>query len=422
MKKLISTTTVVLAFAAVAAGCGGNSGSRSGKPVYGPGSTGNIGGSGSTGGGVTPGGGGGGAGAFSSAPAMGAPRAQHTATTLPDGRVLVTGGTDGQGTYQSSEVFDPVANAWTPLQSMMTVNNFDSARQLHTATLMTNGRVLIAGGLGVDTSANQFTALATCVVFDPASDTFTATGAMPQARGWHNAVNLSNGQVLVAAGVNDQLAAIKSSATYDPASGQWQAAGNSGAHTHGAMVTVGQQTIIASGCDITYTQNGPQLNAMASPITERYDAQARTFGQAANNVGDRIYYAGAASSSGKALFAGGLGISGQNLVPTDTTEVYDPSQNAFVPGPAMSVARYGVELAEIGNTGDMLMVGGIEGQANTAVGEVFQMNTNTIVGQASMAEARVDHKAVTLNDGRILVVGGADDNGDSLDTCEFFTR
>lgn len=422
MKKLISTTTVVLAFAAVAAGCGGNSGSRNGsKPVYGPGSTGNIGGgTGSTGGGVTPGGGGS-TGTFSSAPAMGAPRAQHTATTLPDGRVLVTGGTDGQGTFQSSEVFDPVANAWTPLQSMMTVNGFDSARQLHTATLMSNNRVLIAGGLGVDTQGGQFTALASCVVFDPASDSFTATGAMPQARGWHSAASLPNGQVLVAGGVNDQLASLNSSATFDPAAGQWTAAGNSGPHTWGALVTVGQQTIIAGGCGVTYNQ-GFQISALAQPITERYDAQARTFGQAANNVGDRIYYAGARSSGGKALFAGGLGVSGQNLVPADTTEVYDPSQNAFVAGPAMSLARFSVEIAEIGSSGDMLIVGGIDGQANTAVGEVFQMSTNTIVGQASMAEARVDHKVVTLNDGRILVVGGSDDNGDSLDTCEFYTR
>lgn len=425
MKKVITTTAVVLGFAAVAAGCGGNSGGRDGKPVYGPGTTSRLGstggGTGTTGGGVTPGGGGT-TGSFSSAPAMAAPRAQHTATTLTDGRVLVTGGTDGQGTYQSSEVFDPVANAWTPLQSMMTVNGFDSARQLHTATLMSNGQVLIAGGLGVDTSANQFTALSSCVVFDPTSDTFTATGAMPQARGWHHAASLPNGQVLVAGGVDDQLTTIKSTATFDPASGQWQAAGNSGPHTHGALVTAGQQTVIVAGCDITYTQNGPQLNALASPIAERYDAQARTFGQAGNNVGDRVYYAGAASSAGKAVFAGGLGVQGQNLVPADTTEVYDPAQNAFVPGTAMSVARFSPEITEIGTTGDMLIVGGIDGQANTPVCEIFQISSNQIVGQASMAEARVDHKAVTLNDGRILVVGGADDNGNSLDSCEFFTR
>lgn len=422
MKKLITTTAVVLAFAAVAAGCGGNSGNRSGKPVYGPGSTGNIGG-GSTGGGVTPGGGGtgSGTGTFSSAPALGAPRAQHTATTLPDGRVLVTGGTDGNGTYQSSEVFDPVGNAWTPLQSQMTVNGFASARQLHTATLMSNGQVLIAGGLGVDTQGGQFGALASCVVFDPASDTFTATGAMPQARGWHSAANLPNGQVLVMAGVDGALATLRSSATFDPAGGQWTAAGNSGPHTWGALVTVGQQTIVAGGCGVTYNQ-GFQISSLASPVTERYDAQARTFGQAANNVGDRIYYAGAASSAGRALFAGGLGVSGQNLVPSDTTEVYDPAQNAFTPGPAMSIARFSPEIAEIANSGDMLIVGGIDGQANTAICEVFQMNSNLIIGQATMAEARVDHKAVTLNDGRILVVGGSDDQGNSLDTCEFYTR
>lgn len=422
MKKVITTTAVVLAFAAVTAGCG-NSGGRSGKPVYGPGSTGHLGGAtggtGSTGGGATPGGGS--TGSFSAAPALNAPRAQHTATTLPDGRVLVTGGTDGNSIYFGSEVFDPVANAWTPVQSTMNVNGFNSARQLHTATLMSNGRVLIAGGLGAD-APNQFSALSSCFVFDPASDTFTQTGSMPQGRGWHHAVALPNGHVLVAAGLNDQMATIKSSATYDPASGQWQAAGSSGAHTHGALVTVGQQTILAGGTDITYTNNGPQLNALAAPVTERFDAQARTFGQAPNNVGDRIFYSGEASSAGKALFAGGLGIQGQNLVPTDTTEVYDPSQNTFAPGTPMSVARYGAEIAEIGTSGDMLIVGGVAGQANTAVCEIFQMSSYTVVGQANMAEARVDHKAVTLKDGRIMVIGGVDDYGNALDSCEFFTR
>lgn len=427
MAKLLGKMTVSLALAALAAGCG-NSGSRSGAPVYGPGSTGHL-GAGQSASGVAPGGGSGGTrvGSFSSAPALSAPRSQHTATTLADGRVLVTGGSDGQGTYQSSEVFDPMANAWTAVQGGMTVNGFDSARQLHTATLMGNGKVLLAGGLGVDTQGGQFGTLSSCVVFDPTTDTFTATGAMPQVRGWHVAARLANGHVLVAGGVDAALNTLTSSATYDPASGQWAAAGASSTHTWGAMVTAGQATVIVGGADVTYNANAPQGTSpwsfvgLPTPVAELFDAQGRTFGQAPPSIGDRVFYAGAANSAGQALFAGGLGLQGQNLVPTDTTEIFDGT--AFTAGPVMSGTRYSPEIAEIGTTGDMLITGGIDGNnATTAVCEVVLVGSNTLAGQVSMAEARIDHKAVTLNDGRILVVGGADDNGNSLDTCEFYTR
>ena len=153
LTKLSTTTTVLCALATAAAGCGGGgSGSRKGgNPVYGPGTTGSNGGT--TTGGVTPGTTGVvPLGTFSSAPALNEPRTQPTATTLADGRVLVTGGADGSAIYKTAEIFDPLANAWTTIAApagMMTFNGVDTARQLHTATLLSDGRVLIAGGLGV---------------------------------------------------------------------------------------------------------------------------------------------------------------------------------------------------------------------------------------------------------------------------------
>lgn len=417
MKKLITTTAVILSLAAATAGCGTSSGKRSGKPVYGPGSTGNLGStSGSTGGG---GGGGTGTGAFSSAPALNNPRAQHTATTLADGRVLVVGGTDGQGTYKDAEVFDPTANAWTPIASLLSTNGVDTARQLHTATLLSNNQVLIAGGLGVENAQNQFSAMQTCFLFDPTSDTFTATGNLPHAVGWHQASVLSNGTVMVAGGVDANIVTVKNSATFDPASGQWTARGNSGAHSLGVMLTAGQKTILVGGGELALNQqNQPALAGFATPPVELFDVQGGTWGQGPNNVGERIYYAGATNSIGKALFAGGYNQQGS----VDTTEVYDGAQNTFTPGPTLAVARDSAEIAEIGNSGDMLVISGMDGSgAPTPVCEVILMNSNVNAGQASMATARIDHKAVTLKDGRILVIGGSDANG-SLDTCEFYTR
>lgn len=352
---------------------------------------------------------------------MTAPRAQHTATTLGDGRVLVTGGTDGAGTYQTSEVFDPVANTWTALPSLMSVSGFASARQLHTATLLPDGRVLVAGGLGVETLAGSFGALASCVLFDPSTDTFTSTGALPEERGWHVAVTLPGGQVLVAGGVNASLATSRTSATFDPASGQWTAGGASGAHTWGALVTAGPHTLLVGGGDVVHGQ-GYQLAGLAQPVVERYDPTARTFGAGPTNLGGRVHCAVATNSAGEALFAGGLALNGQDLSPQGTTEVYDPQRDAFLLGPTLAVARSAAEIAEIATSGDMLIVGGLGPLAATSACEVVLMKSRTNAGQVTMAEARVDHRAVTLRDGRILVSGGMDDRGRALSSCELHAR
>lgn len=420
--RLVASTLASALMAGVAAGC--NTGSSSGgKAFFGPGSTGAAGGA--PGGG---GGGGGGLGQFSSAPALTAgARSQHTATTLSDGRVLVVGGTDGNGVYTTSEVFDPVANTWTsldqisptPADAQMINNGNATGRQLHTATLLQTNRILIAGGIGVETP-NQLTAMTTCYLFDPTTNAFTQTGAMPQGRGWHFASRLSNGHVLVAGGVNTQMLSLNSSATYDPATGQWTASGTSSFHTLGAMVSAGGQTLIVGGCQIGLNQQQqPAITGLPNPIVERYDVQARTFGQGAANVGHRIYYGAAVSSAGRPLFAGGSSTNGVE----DTTEYYDTQTSAFVTGPQLNAARDTVEIAEIGGSADMLIIGGVDTQqAPLASCEIYQHTTNTIAGSVNMATPRVDHRVVTLLDGRILVIGGADANGNPLDQCEFYTR
>ena len=111
-------------------------------------------------------------------------RAEHTATLLPDGKVLVAGGDD----LGSAELYDPATGMWTATGSMAT------ARVFHTATLLSDGRVLVAGGYG----ENGY--LASAELYDPATGVWTATGSMATTRQWHTATLLPNGQVLVAGG------------------------------------------------------------------------------------------------------------------------------------------------------------------------------------------------------------------------------
>src|SRR5450432_2593016 len=117
-------------------------------------------------------------------------RLEHTAALLPNGKVLVAGGI-GSGNFSltSAELYDPASGSWTATGSLNT------ARYYHTATLLPNGKVLVAGG---DTSSLNPSASAE--LYDPASGSWTATGSLNTARHLHSATLLPNGKVLVAGG------------------------------------------------------------------------------------------------------------------------------------------------------------------------------------------------------------------------------
>ena len=119
-------------------------------------------------------------------------RARHTATLLPNGQVLVAGGFGSGGDLTSAELYDPSSGTWT------TTGSLNAARDSHTATLLPNGQVLVAGG---ESSGFGFGGpLASAELYDPSSGTWTPTGSMTVARFAHTAALLPNGQVLVAGG------------------------------------------------------------------------------------------------------------------------------------------------------------------------------------------------------------------------------
>jgi uncharacterized delta-60 repeat protein len=147
-------------------------------------------------------------GAWTATGSLAAPRELHTATLLPDGRVLVAGGNDdanGQGVFLSSvEIYNPATGTWTAGPSMGT------AREGHSATLMPDGRVLVCAGAG-----NGNTYLTTAELFDPSIGKWTAAGSnSPRLR--HTATLLPNGRVLAVGGFFASGAAQTSTAFYDP--------------------------------------------------------------------------------------------------------------------------------------------------------------------------------------------------------------
>jgi Galactose oxidase, central domain len=146
-------------------------------------------------------------GSFTATGNMETARARHTATLISGGMVLVTGGIDGLGfDLPSAEMFDPANGAFTPTGSM------ETAREYHTATLRKDGRVLVAGGAalvlapcGNNCSSVAPVSLSKCELFDPATKTFTGTGDLGTARFLHTATLLSEGSVLVTGGADSRV-------------------------------------------------------------------------------------------------------------------------------------------------------------------------------------------------------------------------
>jgi galactose oxidase-like protein len=138
-------------------------------------------------------------GEFSFLSELSAPRYSSTSTLLRDGRVLIAGGDDwsdgGGGPLANVDVYNPQTMTVTAGPPMTT------PRAYHTATLLKSGKVFIAGG-SIEVSYGQALAHGTAEIFDPTANTFSPAGVMTDARMSHTATLLANGQVLIAGGGN----------------------------------------------------------------------------------------------------------------------------------------------------------------------------------------------------------------------------
>lgn len=179
---------------------------------------------------------------WSATGSMGTTRSDHTLTRLADGRVLVTGGVNGT-LLGSCEIYDPATGTWAATGSLIT------ARYYHNATLLADGRVLVTGG--ISSSDLAASGLVSSEVFDPATGLWTATGDMGTGTAFHSAVLLPDEKVLVAGGVLQpfQAGGNQSRAElYDPATGTWAATGAMGTarQRHSASL-LANGTVLAAG-------------------------------------------------------------------------------------------------------------------------------------------------------------------------------
>lgn len=261
-------------------------------------------------------------GTFAATGSLNVARTQHTATLLPNGEVLIAGGVNGsKAALSSAELYNPTNQSFTLITSPMQV-----ARAAHTATLLQNGEVLLAGG-GTGTSGSG---VASAEIYNPAAGTFTSTGSMAAARVLATATLLGNGEVLVAGGAASGLPTAANLATaeiYNPTAGTFSSTGSM-AHArsyHTATLLPNGNVLIAGGQD-------PSAIAEA----EIYTTSAGTFAATGNLTVPRVAHTAALLANGLVLIAGGDSTSGAIQL---TAETYNSSTGTFSSTGSMATAR-----------------------------------------------------------------------------------
>ena len=319
-------------------------------------------------------------------------REEHTATLLPDGNVLIAGGSDGRGkALASAEVYNPATNRWTSVGSMAT------ARTDHTATLLPSGKVLVAGGqLGPD----PFSSLSSTELYDPTTGSWSTAAPMIVSRARHTAMLLADGRVLVVGGLSLVVGAgglFPSPPTdaeiYDPRADRWSTTAPMGCYRFDAT-----GTLLADGRVLVA---GGQCGGAALNSTEIYDATADRWISAAPMGIRRSGHAAALLPDGDVLVVGGTGEEPNSIaISLTSAEIYVPRTNLWVTAASMAAVHVKHSATLLGN-GKLLVVG-LAGRSRP---EVYDLAHNTWSSTGPSMD-RYLHTATRLRNGKVLIVGG----------------
>jgi hypothetical protein len=247
-------------------------------------------------------------------------RAAHTMTDLGPRGLLVAGGCVVDGCATAT----PTAYLVGPASSEA-VADMGTPRDGHTATLLTDGRVLVVGGF----SGEGQPPLATAEVFDPEADTWQQVGDLAVARGGHAAALLGDGRVLVAGGWVSSGTYTASTEIFDPASGELTSGPDLPQAVDGlAATTLADGSVLVAG--------GQSAPGVASDLAVRVFADGSA-SRAGSLRRARFKHALVTLPSGTALAIGGTSDDERLL---RSTEVYDPAADRFGPGPTLRGGRY----------------------------------------------------------------------------------
>ncbi len=316
-------------------------------------------------------------------------------------------------------------------RSFLAVGPMVEPRRDHTATLLSDGTVLLAGGIHVVTAGVE-EPLTSAEVFDPVTGRFRQTGSLPDGRSGHVAALLNNGKVLIAGGGRQSLV------LYDRESGSFagstagsriQRPRSATALPDGRVLLLGDLTFTAELYDpakdeivktlnvgtrriqqtATLLNNGYVLIAGgARGLTERFDPDTDLFsapGGASLQV-VRFGHTATLLDDGRVLLAGGSAEFGAGVYsPVSSTEIFDPDLPSFGDPGSMQTPRFGHSATRL-RDGKVLIVGGAAADA-----EIYDPDTRgfQFVG-GDPGRIRSGATSTLLNDGRVLVAGGVDED------------
>jgi hypothetical protein len=332
----------------------------------------------------------------------------HTATLLPNGSVLIAGGAhlnDGGPTVYltAAELYNPSK------ESLAQTGSLRFARFAHTASLLSSGKVLLAGGAGSPTAE----------LYDPSSGQFTSASAMMTVRSGHSATTLPDGRVLIAGGRGANNEALASAELYDPVAAHFSSVGSmSTARAEHAAALLGDgRVLITGGAD----------GKMALASAEIFDPKSNSFSVTGSMSVPRRLHTATSLDLGTVLVAGGMDLldPAQFAHPLASAELYDPKSGSFVPTGGMVTARAS-HTASLRKDGSVVLVGGGDGVAGnpfcdghlvgncwpavvllpTTSVEVYDPQTNGFLPSPTLALARELHTTTVLADGTLLVAGG----------------
>jgi N-acetylneuraminic acid mutarotase len=346
---------------------------------------------------------------------MAVKRFGHAAELLADGRVLVAGGgiawdVNDHPTYtNTAEIYNPTTNVWS------SAGTFTGARQPHFVHRLASGKVLIAGGeTGYDLVNDHGIWTSTAVLYDPASNSWSAAGSMSHPHVFGASVLLGNGKVLVAGGTTDETAAAVPTNKfdlYDPATNSW----SSGTMTTArADISCSRTFLLPSNGKVLVIGGRTGYNAVAqrgihTATTEIYSPASNSWATAGSMSGPHDNARGHLLSNGKVFIAGGVNDS--NVV-TTLADRYDPATNSWSSAGSMSHPHYGQDQLALAD--DRLLITGGKTDttaysASTTLAEIYNPATNTWSAAGSMMHPHGSTWPVLLANGKVLIAGGMDD-------------
>jgi sugar lactone lactonase YvrE len=280
--------------------------------------------------------------------ALNTARVFHTATLLGNGQVLIAGGGSSSNPLSIGELYNPTTGFF------METGSLNTARQSHTATLLNDGTVLITGG-----SDNNNNPLSSAEIYDPNTGAFTAISSMNAARTNHTATLLNNGEVLIVGGTNSN-SVLTSAEIYNPSTRAFALTGSL-AIPHGLHTS----TLLHDGSVLVAGGFSSMSGGPSSSDAEIFNPASGTFATTGSLNTGRSTFTATALLDGTVLLAGGVS-NVSTLAPLASAEIYNPSARTFSLTANLDMAR-SAQAATILSNGDVLITGGENGASDTSL-------------------------------------------------------